>query len=62
MFCNYYNRFILHEIKIGDIVLINIEVSASENVQAPMLFGQSGISKFGNYKLDLQEDKVILER
>ena len=56
------SRFILSEMKIGDIVLNDIEVSISNSIQAPMLFGQSAISKLGKYKIDFKEGLLILER
>ena len=54
-------KFILRELKIDDIILNDIEVSISNNVQAPMLFGQSAISKLGNYKIDFKQGLLILE-
>jgi aspartyl protease family protein len=54
-------KFILHELKIDDVVLNDIEVSISNNIQAPMLFGQSAITKLGNYKIDFKQSLLILE-
>lgn len=56
------SRFILHEMKIDGIVLTDVEVSISNSTQAPMLFGQSGITKLGNYKIDFDNNLLILER
>ncbi len=49
----------LRTVKIGDITLHNIQASVEDNMQAPLLFGQSALSKFGKVSIDY--DKGYIE-
>lgn len=42
----------LRTVKIGDIVLNNIQATVVDNIQAPLLLGQTALSKFGKVSLD----------
>ena len=42
----------LRTVKIGELVLHNIQASVVDNIQAPLLFGQSALSKFGKVSID----------
>ena len=46
-------------VKIGDLTLHNIQASVEDNMQAPLLFGQSALSKFGKVSIDY--DKGYIE-
>lgn len=49
----------LKTVKIGEITLHNIQASVVDNIQAPLLFGQSALSKFGSVSIDY--DKGYIE-
>lgn len=49
----------LRTVKIGDLTLHNIQASVEDNMQAPLLFGQSALSKFG--KVSIDHDKGYIE-
>lgn len=42
----------LRTVKIGDIMLNNIQAAVVDNIQAPLLLGQTALSKFGKVSLD----------
>ena len=43
---------LIRELKIGDLILKDIEAVITENQKAPLLLGQSAISKFGEFTFD----------
>lgn len=49
----------LKTVVIGGITLQNVEASVVDNMQAPLLFGQSALSKFGKVSIDY--DKGFIE-
>lgn len=51
----------LKKVKIGDKVLYNIKASVVHNINAPLLFGQSALEKFGKISIDYKNEKLILE-
>lgn len=51
----------LKEIKIGNRTLNNIEASVVNNSQAPLLFGQSALGKFGKISIDYNKEILIFE-
>lgn len=53
--------FNLSKIKIGDIELTNIRASISNNINSPLLLGQSALKKLSSYKIDNQNNKLIVE-
>lgn len=54
-------RFKLSSIKIGNKVIKNVTCSISNSIDAPMLLGQSVLSKFGKYTFDNIKQILILE-
>ncbi len=54
-------RFRLSTLKIGNKVIKNVTCSISNSIDAPMLLGQSVLSKFGKYTFDNVNQKLILE-
>jgi aspartyl protease family protein len=50
---------ILSTVKIGDRVLTNIEASVVHNLNAPLLFGQSALEKFGKISIDYKNGEII---
>ncbi|MDP1814572.1 MAG: retropepsin-like aspartic protease [Leadbetterella sp.] len=55
------NVFNLSTIKIGDIELKNVRASISNNINSPLLLGQSALKKFSSYKIDNQNNKLIID-
>jgi aspartyl protease family protein len=51
----------LSTIKIGDRVLKNVEASVVHNLNAPLLFGQSALSKFGKISIDNNKAEITFE-
>jgi len=54
-------RFILRSVKVGNKTINNVTCSISNSINAPMLLGQSVLSKFGKYTFDYNAGKLILE-
>ncbi|MBC7652751.1 MAG: retroviral-like aspartic protease family protein [Deinococcales bacterium] len=54
-------RFRLNSIKLGNKIIKNVTCSISNSIDAPMLLGQSVLSKFGKYTFDNINQKLILE-
>lgn len=42
----------LRTVKIGDVMLHNVQAAVVDNIQAPLLLGQTALSKFGKVSLD----------
>jgi aspartyl protease family protein len=55
------SRFILHSIKIGNKTLYNVECSISNSIDAPMLLGQSCLSRLGKYTFDNVNQTLVIE-
>ena len=51
----------LKEVKLGNIVLKNIEASVVHSQTAPLLLGQSVLEKFGIITIDNQNSKLHIE-
>ena len=51
----------LKTVKIGDRTLNNVEASVVHNLRAPLLFGQSALSKFGRISIDNQKGEITFE-
>jgi len=51
----------LKTVKIGNRVLHNIEASVVDNLNAPLLFGQSALGKFGKISIDNSRGEVTFE-
>lgn len=48
----------LRTVTIGDIVLNNIQATVVDNIQAPLLLGQTALSKFGKVSLDYEHGYI----
>jgi len=54
-------RFKLSSLKVGNKIIRNVTCSISNSIDAPMLLGQSVLSKFGKYTFDNINQKLIIE-
>ncbi|MGV1013184.1 MAG: retropepsin-like aspartic protease family protein [Flavobacterium sp.] len=54
-------RFKLKSVKIGDKIVYDVTCSISNSLDAPMLLGQSVLSKFGKYSFDYKTEKLEIE-
>jgi len=52
---------VLTTVKIGDRVLKNVEASVVHNLNAPLLFGQSALGKFGKISIDNTRGEITFE-
>ena len=48
----------LRTVEIGGIVLHNVEASVVDNIQAPLLLGQTALSKFGKVTIDYDNNTI----
>lgn len=48
----------LHSVEIGGIVLHNVEANVVDNIQAPLLLGQTALSKFGKVTIDYNNNTI----
>lgn len=55
------HKVVLREISIGNFTLHNIVASINENMDAPLLLGQSFLQKFGSVKIDYNNEKIHFE-
>jgi len=53
-------NLILREIEIGGLKLFNVKASVVNNLKAPLLLGQSAISKLGVVQLDLENNTLTI--
>ena len=51
----------LRKVKIGNKELLNVKASIVHNSQAPLLLGQSALSRFGKVSIDYDNSQIILE-
>lgn len=51
----------LRQVKIGNKVLHNVQASIVHNLEAPLLLGQSALSKFGKVSIDYDRKEVSFE-
>lgn len=51
----------LKTVKIGNKTLYNVKASIVENINAPLLLGQSALSQFGKINIDYQNNQIIFE-
>lgn len=49
---------LLRTVQIGDIVLHNVEASVVDNIQAPLLLGQTALAKFGKVTIDYDNNTI----
>lgn len=52
----------LKEVQIGNIILRNVKASVVNNNSAPLLLGQSALSKFGKISIDYGKGILIFEK
>ncbi|MCK9403414.1 MAG: retroviral-like aspartic protease family protein [Chitinophagaceae bacterium] len=55
------NVFNLKTLKIGDIEIKDVRTSISNNLNSPLLLGQSALKKLPSYKIDNQKNKLIID-
>ena len=48
----------LRTVQIGNITLENVEASVVDNIQAPLLLGQTALSKFGKVTIDYNNNTI----
>lgn len=48
----------LHTVQIGDITLENVEANIVDNIQAPLLLGQTALAKFGKVTIDYNHNTI----
>jgi clan AA aspartic protease (TIGR02281 family) len=53
-------KIILRSIKIGNLEFKNVEASIVHNLEAPLLFGQSAIERFGNFSVNYNDTTLII--
>ncbi len=51
----------LNEVKVGTKILHNVKASVSDNMESPLLLGQSVLEQFGSIEIDNRNDKIILK-
>lgn len=49
---------LLRTVQIGDITLENVEASIVDNIQAPLLLGQTALAKFGKVTIDYTHNTI----
>jgi aspartyl protease family protein len=54
-------RFKLSSIKVGNKIIRDVTCSISNSIDAPMLLGQSVLSRFGKYTFDNVNQKLIID-
>lgn len=53
-------RFKLKSVQVGNKIINNVVCSISNNLNAPMLLGQSVLEKFGKYTFDYETNQLII--
>lgn len=49
---------LLRSVQIGDITLENVEATVVDNIQAPLLLGQTALAKFGKVTIDYNNNVI----
>lgn len=52
---------VLREVKIGNKILNDVEASVVNNLEAPILMGQSALEKFGKISIDYGNNEITFE-
>ena len=52
----------LKEVKLGNYLLTDVKASIVDNLEAPLLLGQSALSRFGNIEVDYKSESLILKK
>ena len=55
------NAIVIHEVKIGDIVLNDVEGSITNSSNAPLLIGQSVLKQLGNITVDYERGVIVIK-
>ena len=53
-------RIILKRLEVGNKSLINVEATIIHSTDAPLLFGQSAMKKFGNFSFNYNKNTLTL--
>jgi len=53
-------RFVIRKLNIGGNFIYNVAASISNNLEAPLLLGQSALSKLGKIQIDYENDALII--
>ncbi len=48
----------LKTVQIGDAVLYNVKASVVDNIEAPLLLGQSALARFGNISINYSNNTI----
>ena len=51
----------LKEVKIGNKILRNVKASVSDNIDSPLLLGQSALEQFGSIEIDNRNSRMIFK-
>lgn len=51
----------LREVKIGDMILDNVKATVVDNVNAPLLLGQTVLERFGKIEIDNENNEIIFK-
>jgi aspartyl protease family protein len=51
----------LKKVKVGNNILENVEATVIENVDAPLLLGQSVLERFGNIVIDNENNRIVFK-
>jgi predicted aspartyl protease len=51
----------LKSLKIGNIEIKNVRTSISDNIESPLLLGQSALKKLPSYRIDNKNCIMIIE-
>jgi aspartyl protease family protein len=51
----------LRTVKIGNKIIQNIEATVIDNINSPLLLGQSGLEKFGKIEIDNENGQIIFK-
>ncbi len=52
---------VLKEVRIGNKLLTNVQASVVNNMEAPILMGQSALEKFGKISIDYEKNEITFE-
>ena len=55
------NAIIIHEVRIGDIVINDVEGSITNSSNAPLLIGQSVLKQLGNITVDYERGVIVIK-
>jgi len=54
-------KVVLRKVEIGNWVLTNVQASIVENMDAPLLLGQSALAAFGKISIDYNQNEITFE-